>query len=230
MPRVTITVPEKKPQPYRFHLDRQTVRLGRGSENDIVIDCTSVSIRHAEMERIPGGYRLRDLGSTNGIKLDGTLKDLIELKNGLAVKIGDVAFDFQLTEEEIEALTAEAPATPSPIIREEGSDESASDDVSPKAKTEASEDTEDGPRKSRPARRSKRSVVLSTDQPSATFSFFTTLLLCGLAIVAFVAGLAMRHGKETGRNFFGELFSRKPAVEAPQTPAAPENPAPAGHE
>ena len=229
MPRVTITVPEKKPQPYRFQLDRQTVRLGRGSDNDIVIDCSSVSIRHAEMERVPGGYRLRDLGSTNGTKLDGERKDLIELKNGLAVKVGDVTFDFLLNDDELAALAAESPATPSPIIREEGGDDSA-EDRSPKAKTEAAEDEGDGPPKSRPARRSKRTVVAAGDHPSATGSFFTTLLLFGLAIVAFVAGLAMRHSKETGRSLFGELFGHKPAVEAPQTPPTQENPAPAGHE
>ena len=52
MPRVTITVPDKKPQPYRFQLDRKLTRMGRGSENDIVIDCASVSVHHAEMERV----------------------------------------------------------------------------------------------------------------------------------------------------------------------------------
>ena len=70
MPRITITVPDKLPQPYRFPLDRQVVMIGRGSENDIVIECGSVSLRHAEMVRVEGGYELRDLDSTNGIKLD----------------------------------------------------------------------------------------------------------------------------------------------------------------
>ena len=71
MPRVTITVPEKNSQPYRFALDRKSVTLGRGSENDIVVDCASISVHHAVMERIEGGYQLRDLGSTNGTKLEG---------------------------------------------------------------------------------------------------------------------------------------------------------------
>ena len=42
--------------------------MGRGSDNDIVIDSGSVSGSHAEMRRIEGGYELVDLGSTNGIK------------------------------------------------------------------------------------------------------------------------------------------------------------------
>ena len=61
MPRVTITVPEKNAQPYRFQLDRPVVSLGRGSENDIAIESGSVSVHHAEMRRIEGGYELRDI-------------------------------------------------------------------------------------------------------------------------------------------------------------------------
>ena len=37
MPRVTITAPDKNPQPYRFQLDRQVVSMGRAAGNDIVI-------------------------------------------------------------------------------------------------------------------------------------------------------------------------------------------------
>lgn len=123
MPRVTITVPEKNAQPYRFQLDRQLVTLGRGSENDIAIDSGSVSVLHAEMRRIEGGYELRDLGSTNGIKLDGVREDVIPLRSGATVKIGDVSFDFLLSDEEREALARERPAEASPIIRETGENE-----------------------------------------------------------------------------------------------------------
>lgn len=110
MPRVTITVPEKTPQPYRFQLDRQVVTLGRGAENDIVMDSGSVSVKHAEMRRIKGGYELHDLGSTNGIKQGGVRDEVIPLHSGATVKVGDVAFDFSLSEDEIEELNREKPA------------------------------------------------------------------------------------------------------------------------
>ena len=74
MPRVTITVPERNSQPYRFNLERKSVSLGRGSENDIVIDCSSVSVNHAVMERVEGGYQLRDLGSTMAPKPVGKIR------------------------------------------------------------------------------------------------------------------------------------------------------------
>lgn len=88
MPRVIITVPEKNAQPYRFQLDRKVVSLGRGSDNDIVIESGSVSGKHAEMHRVEGGYELADLGSTNGIKYNGTRKNVVKLRPGMTVKLG----------------------------------------------------------------------------------------------------------------------------------------------
>src|SRR6218665_3511231 len=116
MPRVTITVPESNSQPYRFQLDREVVRLGRGSDNDIVIDSGSVSTNHAEMRRVYGGYELQDIASTNGLKLDGTRQQVVSLYHGATVQLGDVAFDFSLTEEEQDMLAAEAPSSPGPEI------------------------------------------------------------------------------------------------------------------
>lgn len=204
MPRVTITVPERKPQPYRFQLDRQNVHLGRGSENDIVIDCGSVSVRHAVMERIEGGYQLRDLGSTNGIKLDGKTRDTIPLRHGLSVKIGDVAFDFTLTDEEREALTREKPLGESPIIMEDELDEPA-------------------PRKAAPKPAVPRTLA-SAQQPSSAASFFMTLLFLVLAAAAFFVGLSIRHQKETGNSLMQDMkgSNAKPAAE--EAPAAPEAP------
>lgn len=107
MPRVIISEPGNSPQPYRFDIDSKKVQIGRGSENDIIISCRSVSTRHCNMERLKGGYVLRDKGSTNGIKLDDTLMEVIDLKDGMEVLIGDVLLEFELSEEEIETLEDE---------------------------------------------------------------------------------------------------------------------------
>ena len=210
MPRVTITVPERNPQPYRFQLDRQKVHLGRGSENDIVVDCGSVSVRHAVMERIDGGYQLRDLGSTNGIKLDGEVRDIIPLRHGLSVKIGDVAFDFTLTEEEREALRREKPLDESPIIMEDPLD-------APVLRSAAAAAPRAVPGPQRP--------MVTTTQPSSAASFFMTLLFLLLAAAAFFVGLSVRHQKETGNSLIQDMkgASAKPAAdEDPATTADPE--------
>lgn len=199
MPRVTITVPEKTPQPYRFQLDRQSVTLGRSSENDIALDSGSVSVRHAEMSRVEGGYELRDLGSTNGLKLDDQRMDVIPLQNGMSVKLGDVAFDFLLTDEELEALAREKSAALPPALPQ--LDDDRIDLPSPKAVSE-------------------RMVVAGG---GSSISTGTILMLIILAAAAFFAGMAVRFQKETGGSLI-EAIKAKPAT--PVVPAAAK-PAPA---
>ena len=197
MPRVTITVPEKNAQPYRFQLDRQVVSMGRGSENDIAIDSGSVSVTHAEMRRIEGGYELHDVGSTNGIKLDGVRYEVIPLRSGATVKIGDVAFDFMLSEEENEALAREKPQEPSPITRE------------PELPT---------------APTPKRSTY--TPQKSSGISFGGTLMFLVFAAVAFFTGLAVRYQKDTRSSLIEALKMRAATSSAPAAPLKPiETPA-----
>jgi FHA domain len=200
MPRVTITVPEKNAQPYRFQLDREVVSLGRGSENDIAIDSGSVSVRHAEMRRIEGGYELRDVGSTNGIKLNGERHEVIPLRSGATVKIGDVSFDFMLSDEEREALARERPSEPSPITRE----------------------PELPPMKPLPQRAS-----YAPAPSSGGTGVGAMLLFVILAAAAFFAGLAVRYQKETGGNLIEAVNAHRAAVKpAPAVPVVPITPAP----
>lgn len=195
MPRVTITVPDKNSQPYRFALDRKSVSLGRGSENDIVVDCSSVSVNHAVMERTKGGYRLRDLGSTNGTKLGGKARDEIDLTDGISAKLGDVAFDFTLTSEEQMALASERPEGDSPILKEE--------EEQPK------------PRKHAPKRNAPPAPLKSAQQPSPAASFFMTILFLVLAGGAFFIGLSIRYSKENpGRSMLTDI-KNPPVAEAP---------------
>ena len=202
MPRVTITVPEKTPQPYRFQLDRRSVTLGRGSENDIAIDSGSVSVKHAEMVRVDGGYELRDVGSTNGIKHDDERREVIRLKNGMSVKIGDVDFDFVLTDEELDALSQEKPAESSPIEKLGG----------------------DGPGLPRlpeaPGREmaSQRPIVISSDSGGGGGAGMILLFII-LAAAAFIAGMAIRFQKDTGGSWLDAVKSKGAAPTAPANPA-----------
>src|SRR5207244_816891 len=45
--------------------------IGRASECDICLPHPSVSRQHALLERLPDGFRLRDLGSINGVSVGG---------------------------------------------------------------------------------------------------------------------------------------------------------------
>ncbi len=199
MPRVTITVPDRTPQPYRFQLDRRVVSLGRGSDNDIAIDCGSVSVRHAEMVRIDGGYEIRDLGSTNGTKKDGERRMTIPLRSGDVVVLGDVAFDFQLSEEELSALADEAASLAAP-------------------KQEPAEKRnirQPGP----------RPVSMASAQASSGGGGFVMFLLfVVLGTSAFFVGMSMRYQKDTKKSLLEEIRKPKVVVKpsaAEETPAAP---------
>lgn len=107
MPRICITIADKTPQPYRFPIETEVVSIGRSGENNVVIDHPSVSSKHCEMKRVKGGFILVDLGSTNGIHLNETEWEVIDLKDGMDAEVGDVLFNYQLTDEEKEVLSGE---------------------------------------------------------------------------------------------------------------------------
>ncbi len=151
MPRVTITVLENSPQPYRFDLHREIVTVGRGQDNDIVVGCGSVSGKHSEMRRVKGGYQLIDVGSTNGIKVDGIRHQTVVLHTGMTVKLGDVEFGFILNEEELAVLASET-ETEAKSVKSEDKDseekDSKAEEISEKTDSEVVEKKDvdaDGP-------------------------------------------------------------------------------------
>jgi pSer/pThr/pTyr-binding forkhead associated (FHA) protein len=72
-----------------FTLDRDETVLGRGRDADVRIDYVGISRRHARILRTEGrGYILADLGSTNGIFVNGRRVDRVDLANGDRVQVG----------------------------------------------------------------------------------------------------------------------------------------------
>ncbi len=51
-------------------LDAPVIRIGRGAENELVVDEAAVSRVHARLEEEAGSWRIVDLGSTNGTSVD----------------------------------------------------------------------------------------------------------------------------------------------------------------
>ena len=54
-----------------FFLEEGETTLGRSSDNDIVVDYSAVSGRHAKIVRIGENYFIEDLGSSNGTFING---------------------------------------------------------------------------------------------------------------------------------------------------------------
>jgi len=69
MPKLVISLPDAGEVIHELTESRLSV--GRTDENTIQIDDPSVSTHHAELTVSGGEYRLKDLGSTNGTRLNG---------------------------------------------------------------------------------------------------------------------------------------------------------------
>ncbi|HEY4573861.1 MAG TPA: FHA domain-containing protein, partial [Thermoanaerobaculia bacterium] len=73
-------------------------RLGRGSDNDVVLSDVSVSRYHAEILREGSGWLVHDLKSTNGVEVNRVPVEKAPLRAGDLLTIG--SFELRLEEEE----------------------------------------------------------------------------------------------------------------------------------
>ena len=81
----------------RYVLDGPTATLGRSRDCDCVIDDQNVSRRHAELRRNSSGdWQIVDLGSTNGVKVNGRRVDTSRLAPGDDVSLGTISFIFDI--------------------------------------------------------------------------------------------------------------------------------------
>ncbi len=79
----------------RFLLDADITTAGRHPEGDIFLDDVTVSRRHVEFRRIPGGgFAVADVGSLNGTYVNRERIDEVSLNNGDEVQIGKYRLVF----------------------------------------------------------------------------------------------------------------------------------------
>ena len=82
-----------------IELGSRVVTIGRGAQNDIVLDDPdrTISRFHAEVRPEDGRYVLVDLGSQNGTWSEEKRIDRLELKRGTPVMIGPYRLIFDDT-------------------------------------------------------------------------------------------------------------------------------------
>ncbi|MEZ0266582.1 MAG: ATPase, T2SS/T4P/T4SS family [Phycisphaerae bacterium] len=111
-------MPESAQQPYlEIHTPegrrsfpigpRAVVTLGRHPENNVIVTDPLASRRHCVIERAPEGWRLRDLNSSNGTRVNGQISTLTRLLPGDIVSIGQTKIVLVIP-------TAAAAARPAP--------------------------------------------------------------------------------------------------------------------
>jgi hypothetical protein len=81
--------------PREYSLDKPAIAIGSQKSNDVVLDDTTVSRRHATITHKAAGFELADLGSTNGTFVNGRrLSGPVALKPGDEIKFGSVRVAF----------------------------------------------------------------------------------------------------------------------------------------
>lgn len=102
-------------------LTEELITIGRAPDNAIVIDDPSVSSRHAQLELSGETYRLKDLESTNGTRVNGIPVTETALRFDDRIRFGGVEARFEPDTrgsqplpqpEKIEAKPAESSAVP----------------------------------------------------------------------------------------------------------------------
>ncbi|RYG66211.1 FHA domain-containing protein, partial [bacterium] len=87
----------------RVPVGRASFEIGRSSKNDLALDQEAVSRNHARItyDRTEG-YRIKDLGSTNGTRVNDARLEGAHLSDGDTIKIGRTILKF-MTGDNIEA-------------------------------------------------------------------------------------------------------------------------------
>ena len=80
--------------PAAFPITRERVVVGREPPSDLVLPVTAVSRTHAELTWDRGAYVIRDLGSRNGVLVNGRRITTDRLEAFDEVRIGDAIFKF----------------------------------------------------------------------------------------------------------------------------------------
>src|SRR5438552_5419023 len=121
-----LTIAEGKGRGQKFQFETDAVTIGRGAENDVVLNDAGVSRTHARIERQGAAWMLLDNGSANGTELNGAvIQKPIALRAGDRIGVGPVTFEFFSQADETR-ITSPAPkreaetrisAMPSPAAR-----------------------------------------------------------------------------------------------------------------
>ena len=94
-----------------FPLEADEIIIGRGEENEIVLNIAEVSRTHAVLTKAEEGYMIKDLGSTNGTYVDKKkVGGKYLLKPGDTVMLGDAIYmTYQADVDPEETLIAPRP-------------------------------------------------------------------------------------------------------------------------
>ena len=94
-----------------FVMRDNRVTIGRGEDSDIMIGDLKASRLHAEISAGPGGWMVKDLGSANGIQVNGVVTKSSRIKTSDLLTIGETVLEFVGPDAGTQMIAAPAPGT-----------------------------------------------------------------------------------------------------------------------
>jgi len=178
---------------FTHSLEEGTTTIGRHPDSVVVLEFPSVSGHHAVIELSDGGCFVADQKSSNGTRVNGVEIEEARLSEGDRVAFGDVQAVF---------YEGEAPATlAEPDVLHVPLPEVPPVPEAPPPMPKRNYRTPAPPR--------KRAVRVTSYPDTSGSGCATAAIVIALFVAAFLAGLYLRHHKETeGGNFFSDLFDR----------------------
>ncbi len=95
--QMNLDISSKELRPFTYIIKSRQVRIGRHAENDLVLSDSSVSRKHAILIVNSDAILVRDLGSMNGISLNGQSQTQGLLHNGDLLRIGEVNINISIS-------------------------------------------------------------------------------------------------------------------------------------
>jgi transcriptional regulator with GAF, ATPase, and Fis domain len=83
------------------------LRIGKAPDNDLVLADDTVSRQHCELTRTDAGVKVRDLGSTNGTKVQGARVSEAIIQPGTVLKVGEVEIALRPAVRNVEVLPSD---------------------------------------------------------------------------------------------------------------------------
>jgi hypothetical protein len=185
-------------------LEDDSTSIGRHPQSHIVLTSGSASGRHAVIENVGGVFYVKDLGSSNGTRVNGAEVEEAKLKDGDRVSFGDEQAVFYAGEPPAQGeLKAKPAVAAAPVVVT----------ALPVPQVLPAERAMDGPPPARPKLSPVRRAYSKNNTPSdypddVGGGCMTAAIVVGIFVVAFLVGLGLRHSKEMNGNFITDFMSK----------------------
>jgi len=120
-------IPLKEGTAPKIPLQRPVLLIGRHPECDVRIDLPKISRRHCCLALAYDRVMIRDLGSSNGLRVNGRRVDEAQLHPGDEVAIGPLLFRLEAPQ----GAAPPRPNAPAPPANRPGSPDELDDDLDP---------------------------------------------------------------------------------------------------